>query len=113
MRAVTALRVAALALALPACAGERPASPPAAPAGEADSILADSLDASAYEDLFAAKHQRLLREIEERREAGTPETLVLEALSLASAGEEMYLRGMLEIAVNLLDEASRALERKH
>ncbi len=113
MRAVTTLRVAALALGLSACAGERPAAAPPATAGESYSILVDSLETSAYEDLFAAKHARLLREIGERRESGTPEALVLEALSLASASEEMYLRGRLELAVKLLDEASRTLERKY
>jgi hypothetical protein len=115
MRAVTALcaAVAALGFALSACAGGKSASAPSATVGEADSALIDSLDASAYEDLFAAKHAQLMKEIQERRESGNPETFVLEALSLAAASEEMYLRGRLDLAVKLLDEASRNLEQKH
>ncbi len=115
MRAVTALfaAAAALGLALAACAGGKSASAPPVTAGEADSVSIDSLDASAYEDIFAAKHAQLMRDIQERRESGTPESLLLEALSLAAAGEEMYLRGRLDLAVKLLDEASRNLEQKH
>jgi hypothetical protein len=113
MRQVTALCAAALAIACSACAGGTAASAPPAMVVDADSALFDSLDTSAHEDLFAAKHAHLLMEIRELRESGTPETLILEALSLAAAGEEMYLRGRLDLAVKLLDEASRNLEQKH
>jgi hypothetical protein len=113
MRAVTALCAAALTFAFSACAGGESASTPPATALDADSALVDSLDAYAWEELFAAKHERLLKEIQARRESGVSETLVLESLSLAAAGEEMYLKGKLDLAVKLLDEASRILEQKH
>lgn len=113
MRAVTACCAAcAFALALAACAGEKPASAPATTGERRVFTLSDSLEISAREDLFAEKHARLLREIQALREAGTSEALMLEAVALVSASEEMYLHGQLDIAVKLLDEAARNLNSR-
>ncbi len=113
MRAVTAWCAAgACAFILAACAGGKPASSPAA-GEETVSSLSDSLETAAREDLFVEEHARLIREIRIRRDAGTPDVLMLEALALVSASEEMYLQGRLDIAVKLLDEAALSLTPKH
>lgn len=103
----------ACALAIAACASGKPASAPVTPGEKTGSALSDSLGIAAVEDLFAAEHARLMREIESRKEAGTPDASILETLALVSASEEMYLRGQLDIAMKLLDEATRNLKQKH
>jgi hypothetical protein len=113
MRPVRACCAAgALALALAACAGERPESAPATSGDMMISAPYDSFETAANEDLFVQEHARLLREIQTLREAGTSDTRMLETLALVSAGEEMYLQGRFDIAVKLLDEAARTLKPK-
>lgn len=113
MRTVMAYcAVGAFALALAACATEKPASAPVTSGSERVFDLSDSLDIAAYEDIFAEEHARLLKEIQSRQETGTPDTDILEAVALVSASEEMYLRGRLDIAMKLLDEAARTLKPK-
>ncbi len=113
MRAVIAwCSAGACAFILAACASGKPASAPEAPGEETVSALSDSLETAAREDLFVEEHARLVREIQMRKDTGTPDALMLEALALVSASEEMYLRGRLDIAVQLLDEAARSLTPK-
>ncbi|MFA4947969.1 MAG: hypothetical protein WC674_05600 [Candidatus Krumholzibacteriia bacterium] len=113
MRAVTACCAAgAFALALAACASGKPASAPVLSGEKTVSALSDSLETAAHEDLFAEEHARLLREIQALKESGTPDSRILEAIALVSAGEEMYLQSKLDIALKLLDEAARNLKRK-
>ena len=113
MRAVMACCAAgAVAIALAACAGGKPALAPSTPGEGAAFTLSDSLEIAANEELFVENHARLLKEIRTREEAGTPDALILEALALVSAGEEMYLQGRIDIAVKLLDEAARNLKPK-
>ncbi len=113
MRAVIASCAAlALALAFAACAGAGTSSAPATSGERTVSALSDSLETAAREDLFVEEHARLMREIQTRKDRGTPDALVLEALALVSASEEMYLQGRLDLAAKLLDEAARSLNRK-
>ena len=72
----------------------------------------DSLAERTYDDLFAEMHLDLIKDIAARERAGTLDAPLLEAHSLVSASEELYLSGMTEAALKLLDEASRTLKQK-
>jgi hypothetical protein len=64
-----------------------------------------------YDDLYAEIHSNLIKEIGKREQEGAIDIKLIEARSLVSASEELYLNGMLEAALRLLDEASRTLKQ--
>ena len=113
MRPVTICRAFALsALLIASCAHEKPASAPGAGGTDMQATIIDSLEETTYEDLFTERHSHLIEEIGAREREGTPETRLIEARSLVSASEELYLRGMSDAALKLLEEASRTLKQK-
>ena len=95
------------------CATPRPASLAPPVGGDSLSAPNDSLEIAAYDDIYVEKHMSLVREISEREKRGEPEGRLMEARSLVTASEELYLRGMFDAAIKLLDEASRALRQDH
>jgi len=94
------------------CAHEKPASVPGVFETYVQATLIDSLEATTYDGLFTERRSNLIREIGAREREGTPDTRLIEARSLVSASEELYLNGMLDAALRLLDEASRTLKQK-
>jgi len=78
---------------------------------DTQAILVDSLAGTTYDDLFTEMHSNLIKEIGKREQGGALDIKLLEARSLVSASEELYLNGMLEAALRLLDEASRTLRQ--
>ena len=84
----------------------------AANRGGADTVSspADSIRAAACDDLFVEKHASLIRELAEREQGNKPDVRFVEVGSLVSASEELYLTGMLEEAVALLDEAELLIQ---
>jgi hypothetical protein len=100
------------ALLAASCAHEKPMSAPGALGAGAQAAAVDSLAETTYDGLFMEMHLNLIKEIGIREQAGAPDTPLLEARSLVSASEELYLKGMPEAALRLLDEASRTLKQK-
>jgi hypothetical protein len=80
--------------------------------GGADTVSspADSIRAAARDALFVEKHASVIRELAERERGNTPDIGFVEAGSLVSASEELYLTGMLEAAIALLDEAELLIQ---
>lgn len=103
---VTAACIAACMLAA-GCASSPPSGfAPAAPPGETDSVH----DAT-YEELFLDLHAEILRKLG-RQERGRYEKIVLiEAESMVSIAEEMYLEGNVPLAIHLLREAAVLLRQ--
>ena len=93
------------------CTPEKPLAERGALGSDTQALLADSLAGTTYDDLFTELHSSLLREIGKREQGGALDIKLLEARSLVSASEELYLNGMLEAALRLLDEASRTLKQ--
>jgi hypothetical protein len=113
MREIAAHGAAFLAvLLLLSCASSRPASIPRT--GEADSLAAapDSLGSTA-DTLFVEKHVALLEELAPRERDPRVDPPAIEARSLVTAAEEMYLRGKIVLALKLLDDAHAILRREH
>jgi hypothetical protein len=113
MRPVTICRAFALsALLVASCAHEKPSSAPGMGGTDTQVTIIDSLEETAYDDLFTENHSLLIKEIGAREREGMPEARLIEARSLVSASEELYLRGMGDAALRLLEEASRTLKQK-
>ena len=113
MREIMAHGAAGLAvLLLLSCASWRPASIPGT--GEEDSLAAarDSLGSTA-DTLFVEKHIALLEALVPREREPRVDPLAIEARSLVTAAEEMYLRGKIVLALKLLDDADAILRREH
>ena len=111
MREVTAHCAAGLAVLLfLSCASSRPAESPGA--GGADSLAAivDSAG-TAIDDLFIENHAALLMELAPKEREPRVDPRVIEARSLVTAAEELYLRGRTLPALRLLDDAVAILRR--
>jgi hypothetical protein len=112
MREIAAQSAAGLAmLVILSCAAPRSASVPGTT--EADSLAAveDSL-ASTTDELFIEKHVAVLELLAPREREGQIDPRVIEARSLVTAAEEMYLRGRAMLALRLLDDADIILRRE-
>lgn len=97
-----------LACALTAGCASSP--PPGSPAPSATHGT-DSLEAVSYEELFLDLHNEILRKLK-RFEIGGGERIVrIEAESMVSIAEEMYLEGNVSLAVHLLREAEILLRQ--
>ncbi len=103
---VTAACIAVCMLAAGCASSPPPGSVPAAAAGEVDSV-----HNTTYEELFLDLHTEILRKLV-ARERGRYENIVLiEAESMISIAEEMYLEGNVPLAVHLLREAAILLRQ--
>jgi hypothetical protein len=85
-------------------------SPSGRGSADTSSSLADSIRAAACDDLFVEKHASLIKELAERERKEEPDVRLIEADSLVSASEELYLTGLLDAAIRLLNEAELLLK---
>jgi hypothetical protein len=89
------------------CASSPPSEfAPAAPAGEINAASDTS-----YEELFLDLHAEILRKLGDSERGRYERVVLIEAESMVSIAEEMYLEGNVQIAVHLLREAAILLRQ--
>ncbi len=105
-KSVTAACIAACVLAA-GCASSPPSgSTPAAGTGETESVHEIS-----YEELFLDLHTEIMRKLEQPEHDRYEKVVRIEAESMVSIAEEMYLEGNVPLAVHLLREAAILLRQ--
>jgi len=111
MRAVIGLCIAGFAAFTPLSCAHRGHASISREAAADGLLVADSLEAASYDDLFVEKHGALIKELDREEREERAVALLIEARSLVSAAEEMYLEGKVLLAIRLLERAEDILRR--
>jgi len=101
--------VAIACIALCAFAAGCASSPPTMSTARADEP--DSLHTASYEELFLDLHAEILRKLGAGAGGGYEKIVLIEAESMVSIAEEIYLEGNVPLAVHLLREAALLLRQ--
>jgi hypothetical protein len=78
-------------------------------AAESQACEGERVVGAACEPLYIARHAMIMARLEEREQGGGPDIRLIQARSLVSASEELYLGGLSGEASRLLEEADSLL----